>query len=118
VGTILCVKDVACYHFFGQVSFDEVAVKIREFLLREPFKNSIWDYREADIDFKEEQLQAFAEYVRSFGKHKEGGKAVIIAPPGYKHDLATSFLAHAHDSPVEIRIFQTTEEAVHWLAEE
>jgi hypothetical protein len=113
---ILCVKDVACYHFLGQVSFDEVAEKIQEFLLKEPFKNSIWDYRGADIDFTEEELQAFADYVRSFGKHKEGGKAVIIAPTGYKYDLATSFLAHAHDSPVEIRIFQDMEEAVRWLA--
>ena len=43
---------------------------------------------------------------------------MIIAPPGYKYDLASSFLAHAHDSPVEIRIFQDMEEAVRWLAGE
>ena len=86
-------KQLTTFLVEGEVSFDEIAVQIKELYEEDaPTRNVLWDASNGSVaNLTTEQIENLASFSPRFSKKREGGKTALYSPGDLAFGLSRMF---------------------------
>jgi hypothetical protein len=114
-------RNLTVFTVSGDVKADEILSALKAFWEGEVTLNVLWDARGASgIDLESFHMEAFADFSSHYGdrlKDRQGGRSAIVSPTDLEFGLSriVEISQSLRDSPFEIKVFRSIDDAKEWL---
>ena len=111
-------KDITVHTVTGEITAEELILKIEEYYSGESTKSILWDFTEASLEkITPGQVREIAEFTKERSEIRRGGKTALVFGSDLGFGLGRMFdtFQEIGDSKVEHMAFRDKQKAMEWL---
>jgi len=113
-------RDLTVFKATGTLRFEEAMPVIKSFYEGEPTQHVLWDLTGiSDILLTSKEVESIVAYLPRYDGKRPGGKTAFVVQEDLVYGMSRMFQIQneLRNSPYQVEIFHTIEEATKWLDE-
>jgi len=111
-------KDLTIQACTGEVLFEDMMLKLKQFWEKNPTRFMLWDFRQGSLkQISCQNMEKVIEFVSQHAHKRKGGKTAVVAPGDLEYGMSrvADIMLEMKQPPFRSEVFRSLEEARQWL---